>query len=344
MFLTSSTASSSLASSKHALVTGGGGFLGFALVKQLLAAGYRVRSFARQHYVALDQLGVESVRGDLARAADVQRAVQGVSIVFHVAARAGVWGKRQLYYVPNVIGTQHVVEACLQHKVKYLIYTGSPSVTFTGQAQEGVNEDVPYTQKFFCAYQETKTIAEQYVLQNRHPDLYTLALRPHLIWGVGDPHFLPRLLARAHRLRFIGDGTNRIDTTYLSDAAAAHVCAAQALCHNHALSGRSYFISSGEPQCVSTFLNALLTACGQPAISKKIPRQVGLYLGRLGESIFRMLGSQREPPLTYFVAAQLAQAHWYDISKARQELGYQPQVSLAQGCAALREIYASAGS
>ena len=183
----------SRASLKHALVTGGGGFLGFALVKQLLAAGYRVRSFARQHYVALDQLGVESVRGDLARAADVQRAVRGVDIVFHVAARAGVWGKRQLYYVPNVIGTQHVVEACLQHKVKYLIYTGSPSVTFTGQAQEGVNEDVPYTQKFFCAYQETKTIAEQYVLQNRHPDLYTLALRPHLIWGVGDPHFFAAL-------------------------------------------------------------------------------------------------------------------------------------------------------
>ncbi len=321
----------------HALVTGGGGFLGLELVKQLLAAGYRVRSFARQHHAVLDRLGVASVRGDLTHAEAVQRAVQGVDIVFHVAARAGVWGKRQLYYDTNVIGTQHVVAACLRHKTKYLIYTGSPSVTFDGRAQEGVNEDTPYTQKFFCAYQETKTIAERYALQNRCPDLYTVALRPHLIWGVGDPHFLPRLLAHSKRLRFIGEGTNLIDTTYVSDAAAAHVCAAQALRHNHALSGRSYFISGGEPQRVSVFLNALLTACGRPARHKKIPRRIGLCLGTLCETIFRALGSQREPPLTYFVAAQLAKAHWYDISRAKQELGYNPQVSLTQGCAWLRE-------
>ena len=321
----------------HALVTGGGGFLGFELVKQLLAAGYRVRSFSRQHYATLDQLGVESMCGDLNCAAEVQRAVQGVDIVFHVAARAGVWGKRQLYYATNVIGTEHIVAACLQHKVKYLIYTGSPSVTFDGKGHEGVNEDTPYTQKFFCAYQETKTIAEQYVLQNRRPHLYTLALRPHLIWGVGDPHFLPRLLARAQRLRFIGDGTNLIDTTYLSDAAAAHLCAAQALRNNHALSGRSYFITSGDPQRIAVFLNALLAACGRQAINKKIPRRLGLYLGTLCETAFRMFSSKHEPPLTYFVAAQLATSHWYDISRAKQELGYRPRVSVAQGCALLQK-------
>lgn len=326
-----------LSSSMYALVTGGGGFLGFELVKQLLAAGYRVRSFSRQRYAMLEELGVASMCGDLANAKDVQRAVQGVDIVFHVAARAGVWGERQLYYDTNVRGTEHIVAACLHHKVKYLIYTGSPSATFDGSAQEGVNEDTPFTQKFFCAYQETKTIAEQYVRQDRRPDLYMLALRPHLIWGVGDPHFLPRLLARAERLRFIGDGTNLIDTTYISDAAAAHLCAAQALCNDHALSGRSYFITSGAPQRVDVFLNALLVACGKKAISKKIPRQLGLLLGMLCEKIFHVLGSKHEPPLTYFVAAQLAMAHWYDISRAQQELGYQPRVSLAQGCALLQK-------
>ena len=323
----------------HALVTGGGGFLGFALVKQLLDAGYRVRSFSRQRYATLDRLGVESMCGDLSRAADVQRAVQGVDIVFHVAARAGVWGKRQLYYQPNVIGTEHIVAACLRNGVKYLIYTGSPSVTFDGQDHEGVNEDTPYTQKFFCAYQETKTIAEQYVRQDRSPELYALALRPHLIWGVGDPHFLPRLLERAERLRFIGKGENLIDTTYISDAAAAHLCAAQALRNNPALSGRSYFITSGDPQRVSVFLNALLAACGRQAIGKKIPRRLGLYLGTLCETAFRLLGSRREPPLTYFVAAQLATSHWYDISRAKQELGYHPHVSLAQGCALLQAAH-----
>lgn len=328
----------------QALVTGGGGFLGFELVKQLLAAGYRVRSFSRQHYAVLARLGVESRCGDLSRIADVRQAVQGVDVVFHVAARAGVWGKRQLYYDTNVRGTEHVVQACLQHGVKYLIYTSSPSVTFDGRAQEGVNEDVPYTQKFFCAYQETKTIAEQHVLQDRRPDLYALALRPHLIWGVGDPHFLPRLLARAKRMRFIGDGTNLIDTTYLSDAAAAHLCAAQALRHNHSLSGRAYFISGGEAQRTAVFLNALLAACGRPAIEKTMPRRLGLGLGTLCEAVFRLLGNELEPPLTYFVAAQLATAHWYDIRRAEQELNYRPRVSLAQGCALLQKTYATRNS
>ena len=328
----------------HALVTGGGGFLGFELVKQLLAAGYQVRSFSRQRYPMLAQLGVESMCGDLAQAKDVQRAVRGVDVVFHVAARAGVWGERQLYYDTNVLGTKHIVQACLRYKVKYLVYTGSPSVTFDGLAHEGVNEDTPYTQKFFCAYQETKTIAEQYVVQDRRPDLCVLALRPHLIWGVGDPHFLPRLLARAKRLRFIGDGTNLIDTTYLSDAAAAHLCAARALCDDHTLSGRSYFITSGEPQRVDVFLNALLAACGKQAIHKKIPRRLGLYLGTLCETVFRTLGTHREPPLTYFVAAQLATPHWYDISRAKQELAYCPRVSLAQGCALLQEAHAKRSS
>ena len=321
----------------QALVTGGGGFLGLALVKQLLAAGYQVRSLARQHYTILTQLGVQSVQGDLSCAADVRRAVQGVDIVFHVAARAGVWGTRQLYYATNVVGTKNIVTACLQYNIRYLIYTGSPSVTFDGGDQDGVDERVPYTQKFLCSYQETKTIAEQYVVQNHSPNLHVLALRPHLIWGVGDPHFLPRLLARAQRMRFIGDGNNLIDTTYISDAAAAHVCAAHALRAKPELSRRSYFISGGEPQRLAFFLNALLRACGRQPITKTIPPKLGLGLGAFCEAVWRALGITQEPPLTRFVAAQLATAHWYNIDRARQELGYQPRVSLTQGCALLHQ-------
>lgn len=319
----------------QALVTGGGGFLGFELVKRLLADGYRVRSFSRQRYPRLDRLGVESFTGDLSRYPDVHRAVQGTEIVFHVAAKAGVWGGRQPYYDTNVLGTKNVVEACLHAGVKYLIYTGSPSVTFAGRAQVGVNEDVPYTTRFFCPYQETKTLAEQYVLQDRTPDLYTLALRPHLIWGVGDPHFIPRLLARAERMRLIGDGENVIDTTHINDAAEAHLCAARALLTNSALSGRAYFITGGEPVSIVFFLNALLRACQYRPLTKKIPRRLGLWLGSICEFSFRLLGIEREPPLTRFVAAQLATSHWYDIGRARRELGYRPRVTLAQGCAQL---------
>ena len=101
-----------------ALVTGGGGFLGGAIVRLLRERGDAVRSFSRGAYPDLDALGVEQVRGDLADAAAVAAAAEGCDVVFHVAAKAGIWGPWDDYYQANVVGTENVLAACRKHGVR----------------------------------------------------------------------------------------------------------------------------------------------------------------------------------------------------------------------------------
>ena len=228
-----------------ALVTGGGGFLGLAVVEQLLARGDQVRSFARGPYPGLADLGVEVRRGDLRDAQAVEQACAGCDVVFHVAAKAGIWGRYAAYYEPNVRGTRNVLAACREQGVHRLVYTSSPSVVFNGRSMEGVDESAPYPPTQHSHYAATKALGEQAVLAANGTTLRTLALRPHLIWGPRDNHLVPRIVSRgrAGTLHRVGDGTNKVDTTYIENAARAHLLAADALATNPRAAGRPFFIS-----------------------------------------------------------------------------------------------------
>jgi nucleoside-diphosphate-sugar epimerase len=320
-----------------ALVTGGGGFLGGAVVRLLVARGDRVRSLARGDYPALRDLGVETVRGDLADAGAVARAVEGCDVVFHVAAKAGVWGPFDEYYRANVEGTRHVVDACRAAGVRRLVYTSSPSVVFDGKDMEGADESAPYPAHFEAAYPATKAKAEQLVLAANGPDLATVALRPHLIWGPGDNHLVPRILARARagRLRRIGRANKLIDATYIDNAAEAHVRAADRLAPGSPVAGRAYFIAQGEPVPLWDLVDRILDAAGLPPVTRSVPLPLAEAAARLFESAYRAAGSSSEPPLTRFVVREMATAHWFNLDAARRDLGYQPRVSTAEGLARL---------
>jgi 2-alkyl-3-oxoalkanoate reductase len=324
-------------SERIVLVTGGGGFLGSAIVKRLLDRGERVRSFSRAHYPHLAGWGVEQIQGDLSEAEALLSACSGVSSVFHVAAKAGVWGRATDFYRANVIGTQNVIAACRRQNVERLVYTGSPSVVFHGGDMEGVDESVPYPSRYSATYPETKAMAEQAVLEAARQGLAAVVLRPHLIWGPGDPHLVPRILARAKRLRQVGAGKNRVDTIYIDNAALAHVLAEARLRENPALSGRVYFISQDEPVSLWEMINAILKAGGLPPVRRKIAPGLAWTLGAIFESIYGALGIKTEPPMTRFVARELATAHWFDISAAKRDLGYAPEVTMVQGLARLAE-------
>lgn len=139
-----------------ALVTGGGGFLGSAIVKALLERGDSVRTIQRGDYPFLKALGIETIQGDLTRAEDINAAASGCDIIFHVAAKAGIWGDYDEYYQSNVIATKNVLDACRINNINDLVYTSSPSVVFDGKDEDGINESVPYAKKYFNAYQQTK--------------------------------------------------------------------------------------------------------------------------------------------------------------------------------------------
>jgi nucleoside-diphosphate-sugar epimerase len=316
-----------------ALVTGGGGFLGLAIVRKLRARGDDVRSFSRRTHPALEGLGVQSVRGDLADRAAVLRAARGCDIVFHVAAKAGVWGSTESYHRANVVGTDNVLSACSTEGIERLVYTSTPSVTFAGTDQVGVDESAPYASRYLSDYPRTKAIAERRVLESNGADLATVALRPHLIWGPGDPHLVPRILERGRSgtLRLLGDQPNEVDSVYVDNAADAHLLAADRLAPGSAIAGKAYFISQGEPLPLGDLMNRILAAGDLPPVERRIPGGVAYFLGALLETVYELLGIETEPPLTRFVAAQLSTAHWFDISAARLDLGYEPAVSLDEG-------------
>ena len=319
----------------NALVTGGGGFLGGAIVKMLVARGDRVRSLSRRHYPAL---GVEQIQGDIGDIASVETACRGCDVVFHVAAKAGVAGRYADYHRANVVGTENVLAACRKLGVRRLVYTSSPSVVFDGRDMEGVDESVPYPAHYHAAYPETKAKAERLVLTANGPDLMTVALRPHLIWGPGDNHLVPRILARgrAGKLRKIGRGDKKIDSVYIDNAATAHLLACDRLGPGAPPAGRAYFISNGEPLPTWELVDRILAAGGLPPVTRSVPLWLAVAAGWVMERTYAIFRPDEEPPMTPFLARELATSHWFDLGAARRDLGYVPLVSIAEGLERLR--------
>jgi len=325
-----------------AFVTGGGGFLGSAIVRMLHERGDEVSVLGRGNYPHIAAYVKQLCQADIRAALAVQRASEGVDVVFHVAAMAGIWGKRKDFWSVNVEGTRNVIEACRANGVPRLVFTSTPSVVFAKDDLCGVNESTPYPTRYLASYPETKAVAERMVLAANSPTLATVALRPHLIFGPGDPHLIPRVIARARQRQLVqvGDGKNLVDVTYLDNAADAHVKAADALTPGGRCAGRAYFISQGEPVSLWPWLNELLAAFGAPTVTRSLTFRTAFFAGSAFEAVYRMLRIGREPSMTRFLATQLAKSHYFDISSARRDFGYDPTVSTADG---VRRLVATLG-
>lgn len=321
-----------------ALVTGGGGFLGGAIVRRLVERGWPVRTFQRGHYQQLDELGVEQIRGDISDTEAVSGVVDGCDIVFHVAAKVDPWGAYQPFHRTNVVGTENVLAAMRSRGVPKLVYTSTPSVVHSGGDLAGVDESEPYPEHFEAAYPQTKAMAEMAVLAANDHELLTVVLRPRLIWGPEDTNLVPQLVARARagQLRFVGDGSNLVDTVYIDNAVDAHLLAADCLEPGASCAGRPYFISNGEPWPLKNVINGILGAAGLPPEERSVPLKAALVAGAVFENIYKVFPTRGGPRMSRFVARNFATAHWFDISAARRDLGYEPRISIEEGLARLR--------
>lgn len=314
------------------LVTGGGGFLGSAICARLRVQGHEVIAYQRRKASHLVALGVYNICGDLANLEQLKRDSRGCDAVIHTAGKAGVWGSYKDYFQVNVSGTENVISACRANGIRHLIYTSSPSVVHGGGDIEGGDESLPYAKRFSSPYPATKALGEQLVLAANGDDLRTVALRPHLIWGPGDPHLLPRLMDKASGGSLSLPGCEKlIDTIYIENAALAHLLALQAIQEKGPACGKTYFISNDEPLPQAEIISKMLSAAGMETEIKSVPPWLAKTAGTILQTAWKILRLKSEPPITKWSAEQLSTAHWYDISAAKQDLGYQPEISIQQG-------------
>jgi len=314
------------------LVTGGGGFLGQAVVRRLVHRGDMVRVFNRSHYPELAALDVDCRRGDLADAEAVRNACRDCDAVVHVGARAGPGLFWPAFERANVAGTRNVLAACRAEGVGLLVHTSSPSVVHAGVDIEGGDESLPYPSDFPAPYPATKAEAERLVLATNGAEMSTVALRPHLIWGPGDNHLLPRLIERnrASRLRLPAP-EKRIDTVYIDNAVDAHILALDNLAGSASAAGKTYFITNGEPLPVGEIMRGLLEAAGETSDIRHVSPHLARAAAAVVETAWRGLRLKSDPPVSRFIVEHLSTAHWFDIGAAERDLGYRPSVSIEAG-------------
>jgi nucleoside-diphosphate-sugar epimerase len=315
-------------------ITGASGFIGGQIAERLITDGRRVRVLSRRPLPDLEARGAEVISGDLDDIHALRRGCASAESVFHVAGRVGVWGPPREFFHVNVEGTRNVISACREAGVPRLIYTSSPSVVYTGGDLRNVDESAPLCLQAPCAYPTSKAAAELEVLAAHDKNFSTVALRPHLVWGPGDKNVVPRVLALAKsgRLKIIGAGENKVDVTHITNVVDAHLLAEGALVQpGSPAGGRAYFITNGEPVILWKWINNLLMELNNPPITKHVSLSTAYAAGSVLEAIWRVLPFKGEPPMTRFVAKEMATDHWFNISAARRDLGYHPLMTVAEG-------------
>ena len=316
------------------LVTGASGMLGRSTARALIARGDEVTVLQRR---PAGLPGAE-VLGDVAYPDIVAPAVRGQDAVLHLAAKVDVIGPWAEYQQANVEGTRAVIAACRDHGVRRLVHVSSPSVAHAGTSLAGIGAEPADPDRARGHYARSKAIAEVDALAADSPALAVLVVRPHLVWGPGDTQLVERIVSRAAagRLPLIGSGAALIDTTYADNAVDALLAAVDACGPVH---GEALVVSNGEPRPVAEVLARLCRAAGVPGPRGRVPYAAARVAGAGIEAAWTVLRRRDTPPLTRFLAEQLATAHWFDQRRTREALCWIPRVSLAAGFAALARSY-----
>ncbi len=313
-----------------------------ALIKRLISEGHKVTSFSRREYPLHWALGISSIQADIRDQEALDKACKGKDLVFHLAARLGIWGDYDEFHSVNVTGTFNLIKACRKQKVGRIIFTSSSSVVFNGTDLEGIDESYPYPEHYRSHYASTKALAERLIIEANSEELKTISLRPHLVWGPYDAHLIPGILKRlgSGRMRRIGDQEHFIDTTYIDNMVDALILAADALKSNPEAAGKALFITNGEPARVWDFINSIIQMAGYPPVQKKVPEKLALIGAGISEWFHRFFKIKSEPFMTRYAIREMITNHWFDISAAREIIGYEPGVSYAEGFKHLKDYLA----
>ncbi|MGN6742635.1 MAG: NAD-dependent epimerase/dehydratase family protein [Amnibacterium sp.] len=313
------------------LVTGASGYLGAAVARALVAAGHGVRTLQRR---PSGVAGARDVLGSVTDASARRAALEGAEAVVHLAAKVSLAGDAAEFAAVNVAGTRGLLDDAAAAGVDRFVLVSSPSVAHTGEAIQGDPARPAEPERARGEYARTKAAAELLALAADRPGFAVLAVRPHLVWGPGDPQLVARIQERARRGRLpvVGSGAALVDTCYLDDAVSGILAALDALPRVH---GRAYVLTSGEPRPIGELIAGICAAAGVPAPRRHVPARLARAAGALVEAVWRVRPGEDEPPMTRFLAEQLSTAHWFDQRATRTDLEWVPPVGVTRGLARL---------
>ena len=314
-----------------ALITGGTGFVGGALTRRLHGMGWDVTVLGRNPKI-LDELesqGIKTIQANIEKKEPVMDACKDMEIVFHCAAFPSPWGNFEKFYQTNVIGTRNVVQACLEKKVKRLVYVSTPSIYFDYRSRLNVKETDPLPEPI-SNYSSTKLLAEEEIDKGFANGLPVISIRPRAIFGPGDTVIFPRVIPRlkSGRLPIIGDGENIVDLTYIENVVDALILCAESPSNTL---GKKYNISNGEPLKIWQLIGRICTELDMPHPKRKVSQRIVHMAGGLLEFLFTLIPTHPEPPLTRLSVAMMSNSTTLDIAAAKNELGYKPRVSVDEG-------------
>jgi nucleoside-diphosphate-sugar epimerase len=317
-----------------AFVTGGSGFIGGALIERLRREGWEVRALARSDSAeaAVRQRGASPVRGDLGDGAALEGGSVGCDVCFHAAAKVEDWGDPADFDRLNVAGTANVIAAARASRVRRLVHVGTEAALTAGEALVGVDERAPLRPDSPFLYSSTKAKAEQLVRAANGDGLETVVVRPRFVWGRGDTTLMPSIaeLVRSGRFRWIGGGRQLSDTTHVDNTVEGLW-----LGGTRAPAGGVYFVTDGAPVVFRDFVTRMLATQGVDMPDKSVPAGVASTAAATAERAWRLLRRRGPPPLTRFAVWLSSKECTLDISRAREELGYEPVLTREEGLAEL---------
>ena len=318
-----------------AFVTGGSGYVGRNLIRQLCARGDAVVALARSpvSMKAVGELGARAAPGDLDDIAAMQRGMAGCDTVFHAAAEVSEWAPREQFWRGNVTGTENVLAAARAAGVKTFVHVGTEAALCDGSPLVDVDESRPLPAHPLPRYPQTKAEAEKRVRAANAPGFCTVVVRPRLIWGNDDTSVLAALAAavQAGRFMWMDGGHYPTSTTHVDN-----VCEGLLLAAEKGRGGEVYFVTDGPPVELRGFITQLLATRGVDPGSKSLPKFVVLALATVTEWLWDTLQLPGPPPATRMAVRLFGEPVTVSDAKARRELGYRGAVSREQGLARLK--------
>jgi nucleoside-diphosphate-sugar epimerase len=320
-------------------VTGGSGFVGQHVLRRLVTDGHQVSALARSDRAAasIRGAGADPVRGDMVDLGSVgaraqwTEALDGVEAVVHVAAFMKFWGPDEPFRRANLGPSVALHRAAAAAGVTRFVFVSAASVA-SGTQRAAVIDETTDEGQANIGYSRVKLATERALLAADTPTMATVILRPPFIWGAGMTTVNEMAdAARAGQFMWIDHGRHIMDFVHVDNLVHA---VERALTH-----GRPdgiYSVTDGTPMPIRDFLTPLLATQGVDISgSRSVPYAIAAPFAAALDTGYRMLRRPKPPMLTNWLVTFLGRDRSYDINASRTELGYMPQIPLAQGLAAM---------